>query len=230
MSPTWESKCGTVKLWLCDCLSVDPFHDCVFITDPVWPTCPEGLLHGQNETWEITSQALKLSMPKTIVLCLGFDCDPRWLSCVPTEYPFIRSMQMPYAVPGYRGRLLGGDEVAYCFGELPTYHQGLIPGRLKTETSTKQSRENGHPCPRSLVHMSDLVKHWSNEGDTVVDVFMGSGTTGVASVRLGRAFCGVEIDSEYFEIAKRRIEIELDRVAFLETEQKPEHAERWLFE
>jgi site-specific DNA-methyltransferase (adenine-specific) len=45
----------------------------------------------------------------------------------------------------------------------------------------------------------------SKEGQTVLDPFMGSGTTGVAAKRLGRKFIGFEIDDEYFEIAKERI-------------------------
>ena len=44
------------------------------------------------------------------------------------------------------------------------------------------------------------------DGDTVCDPFMGSGTTGVACVRTGRKFIGIEIDKGYFEIAKKRIQ------------------------
>jgi site-specific DNA-methyltransferase (adenine-specific) len=63
----------------------------------------------------------------------------------------------------------------------------------------------GHPAvfPEKLAH--DHVLSWSNEGDTVLDPFMGSGTTGVACKRLGRNFVGIELDAGYFEIAKRRI-------------------------
>ena len=64
--------------------------------------------------------------------------------------------------------------------------------------------------------MAWLVRRASKPEWVVLDPFMGSGTTGVAAVRLGRRFIGVEIDPEYFEIAKRRIQDELDKVAFLE--------------
>ena len=46
----------------------------------------------------------------------------------------------------------------------------------------------------------------TNEGDTVLDLFMGSGTTGVACVKTNRNFIGIELDKNYFEIAKKRIE------------------------
>jgi site-specific DNA-methyltransferase (adenine-specific) len=45
----------------------------------------------------------------------------------------------------------------------------------------------------------------SKKGDTILDPFMGSGTTGVAAKRLGRKFIGIEIDKEFFKIARERI-------------------------
>ena len=54
--------------------------------------------------------------------------------------------------------------------------------------------------------MRALVARFSDEGETVLDPFMGSGTTGVACANLGRRFIGVEIEERYFDIAVRRIE------------------------
>ena len=54
--------------------------------------------------------------------------------------------------------------------------------------------------------MEDLIKTYSNEGDTVLDFTMGSGSTGVACVNTGRKFIGIELDNGYFDIAKERIE------------------------
>jgi len=51
----------------------------------------------------------------------------------------------------------------------------------------------------------DHIKSWSNENDTVLDPFMGSGTTGVACKNLNRKFIGIELDDKYFEIAKERV-------------------------
>lgn len=62
-----------------------------------------------------------------------------------------------------------------------------------------------HPTQKSLKLMEELVKIHSNPEDTVLDCFMGSGTTGVACKNLGRKFIGVERDLEYFNIAKERI-------------------------
>lgn len=64
----------------------------------------------------------------------------------------------------------------------------------------------GHPCPRPLDQVTHIVEQWVRPGATILDPFMGSGTTGVACVQTGRSFVGCEIDPGYFEIAKRRIE------------------------
>jgi len=53
--------------------------------------------------------------------------------------------------------------------------------------------------------MEYLIKTYTNEGETVLDFTMGSGTTGVACVNLNREFIGIEMDDDYFEIAKNRI-------------------------
>ena len=49
------------------------------------------------------------------------------------------------------------------------------------------------------------IRSWTNAGDIVVDPFMGSGTTGAASAKLGRKFIGIEIEPKYFDIACKRI-------------------------
>ena len=62
-----------------------------------------------------------------------------------------------------------------------------------------------HPTQKPVALMEYLVRTYTNEGDTVLDNCMGSGTTGVACVRSGREFIGMELNAEYFGIASRRI-------------------------
>lgn len=65
---------------------------------------------------------------------------------------------------------------------------------------------DGHPAPFPIALACDHILSWSNEGDVVLDPFMGSGTTGVACVNTRRKFIGIEREAEYMEIAKSRIE------------------------
>ncbi len=66
--------------------------------------------------------------------------------------------------------------------------------------------ERGHPCPRPLDQLLHIVEQWVRPAGTTLDPFMGSGTTGVACIKLGRKFIGIEIEPKYFDIACRRIE------------------------
>ena len=57
------------------------------------------------------------------------------------------------------------------------------------------------------------IKSWTNEGDVVLDPFMGSGTTGLAALDLGRKFIGIEMNKEYFELSKQRLEEKVNAAA-----------------
>jgi len=63
-----------------------------------------------------------------------------------------------------------------------------------------------HPTQKPVQLLAYLIRTYTNAGDTVLDFCMGSGTTGVAAVKEGRRFVGVELDPTYFAIAERRIE------------------------
>jgi site-specific DNA-methyltransferase (adenine-specific) len=63
-----------------------------------------------------------------------------------------------------------------------------------------------HPTQKPVLLLEDLIKTYSNEGDTVLDFTMGSGSTGVACKNTNRNFIGIELDETYFNIAKKRIE------------------------
>src|SRR5699024_9776576 len=68
------------------------------------------------------------------------------------------------------------------------------------------SMERGlHPTQKPVALFEYLIKTYTNEGDTVLDNVMGSGTTGVACKNLNRNFIGIELDEEYFKIATERI-------------------------
>lgn len=70
----------------------------------------------------------------------------------------------------------------------------------------KKDYNGYHPTQKPVALLEDLIKTFSNEGDLVVDLTMGSGSTGVACKNTGRKFIGIEKEDKYFEVAKKRIQ------------------------
>jgi DNA modification methylase len=71
--------------------------------------------------------------------------------------------------------------------------------------SPNTHNKTGHPAVFPVSLVEDHIKTWSDEGQTVLDPFMGSGTTGLACKNLKRNFIGIEIDSNYFKVASGRV-------------------------
>lgn len=76
------------------------------------------------------------------------------------------------------------------------------------EFATDKQREALHPTQKPVALLQLLVRMYTDEGDTVLDNCMGSGSAGVACVRSGRRFVGIELDSDYYVSAERRIAAE----------------------
>lgn len=70
---------------------------------------------------------------------------------------------------------------------------------------TEKNNTTWHPAPFPFNLAKDHIKSWSNEGDVVLDIFLGSGTTADACIQTKRHYIGFEISPEYYEIAKQRI-------------------------
>lgn len=94
----------------------------------------------------------------------------------------------------------------------PIFYYGRPPRIGKTIMDTtyriddpKSIGGEDHPCPKPTKTMVQLVHLATEDGESVLDPFMGSGTTGVACANLGRPFYGIEIEPRYFEIACERI-------------------------
>jgi DNA modification methylase len=74
------------------------------------------------------------------------------------------------------------------------------------KVNTEDKKKYKHPTIKPLELIKRHIINSSNEGDTILDCFMGSGTTGVACMNTNRKFIGIELDENYFNIAKDRIE------------------------
>lgn len=77
---------------------------------------------------------------------------------------------------------------------------------IKFNTLTGSDKKRLHPTQKPVDLLEYLIKIYTNEGETVLDNCMGSGSTGVACVNTNRNFIGIELDEGYFNIAKKRIE------------------------
>jgi len=129
------------------------------------------------------------------------------------EYNFVFAKGRPE-----RGRLIADRENVVKSGRVKV-NGGLKDGVGKTRIVERKpfgkrnniwrfdtQKNSDHPAPFPLKLAEDHILSWSNQGDTVLDCFMGSGTTGVACKNLGRSFIGVELDETYYQIATKRIE------------------------
>lgn len=99
----------------------------------------------------------------------------------------------------------GWSNLVHCllYGTAPQLHLGAGATAISNNDTAE---ETGHPVTKPLTWMKWAVNLASTPFDTILDPFMGSGTTGVACAKLGRKFIGIEIEPKYFDIACKRIE------------------------
>ena len=99
--------------------------------------------------------------------------------------------------------------VGEIYGSSKSVHYGNEDGSRYPTSILRFSGEKGfHPTQKPVKLLEYLIKTFSNEGETVLDNAMGSGSTGVACIHTGRNFIGIEKDEKYFNVAKSRIEEE----------------------
>jgi site-specific DNA-methyltransferase (adenine-specific) len=85
---------------------------------------------------------------------------------------------------------------------------------IEVSSANRRGKAGDHPTEKPVALMDWIIKTYSNPGDTVLDNAMGSGTTGIAAVTLGRPFIGMELDPGYYTRAQERIERALKDVTY----------------
>ena len=112
-------------------------------------------------------------------------------------------------VPTCNNKYLSDTEYLLFFREKGVKVYGSYQTKRKfyvTQTNKKDKDKYKHPTVKPVEIMENIITNSSQEGETVLDCFMGSGTTSVACVNTNRRFIGMEKEEKYFEIAKQRIE------------------------
>ena len=187
MIPTWQS--GDVTLYLGDCLEVLPTLaagsvDAV-VTDP-----PYGM---GKAAWDTTIPAW---LPLVDALPVATFCGVVGMRDYPT--PDWVGAWVRQGSTQRNGRLRGFNNwEPILFYRIAALSNDVI-------ATPNNHEDTGHPTTKPVKLLHRLVSLMP--AGTILDPFMGSGTTGVACVQTGRKFVGIEIDPGYFEIAKRRIE------------------------
>lgn len=209
MTPDYETADGSVKLYLGDCLEVLPTLSGIdaVVTDP-----PYGVgfkYDGHDDTRDGYEEWCGrwfdelLRIAPTILMSCGAVNVQMWARIRPFSW------QVAWLKPAAMGR----SPVGFCNWE-PMVLWGSGSGKsvdVFTAPIVPDSSLDGHPCPKPLLWGIKSVEVAALNGATVLDPFTGSGTTGVACVRTGRKFIGIEKEPKYFDIAVKRIEAELNR-------------------
>ena len=105
---------------------------------------------------------------------------------------------------GYFSNDFADCEIAWTNQDMPArLMRHIWHGMIQQDMKNKEKRV--HPTQKPIPVMRWCIEMLTEKGDTILDPFMGSGTTGVAAVQTGRRFIGIEIDPDYYEIAKKRI-------------------------
>jgi DNA modification methylase len=179
---------------------------------------------------------------EVVPLCLSISCRAL-VFCGPAmlwTYPEPASVGSVFT-PNGAGRTAWGFQCTHpvlFYGKDPYLQDGLggRPNSYKNEQPSheKINRQGvagaaaDHPCPKPLEWMRWAVGRASRIGETILDPFMGSGTTGVAAVKLGRRFIGIEIEPKYFDISCRRISEALKQPDLFIERPKPAKQEAML--
>ena len=131
------------------------------------------------------------------------------LNMFPNLNPYILFWGKTNPPPAFNGTYLSNTEYILYFKEKGT---SKLNTTYKTASrfdiqpiNTKDKRKYKHPTIKPLNIVEKHIFNSTNENDVVFDCFMGSGTTGIACKNLKRNFIGVELDKDYYEIAKERI-------------------------
>lgn len=167
-----------------------------------------GLLKKQAyASYDDTPESFEKVVVPAIESALAISDRGMVFSCPPSMWklPAPKTIGGIY-IPGGCGRTSWGWTMfSYCllYGVAPDLHLGCYP---TIRQSIGKQEDVAHPCPKPVDWMEWAVGLGTRPGQVVFDPFMGSGTTGVAALKLGRKFVGVEIEPAYFDVACERVE------------------------
>jgi site-specific DNA-methyltransferase (adenine-specific) len=242
-----EEIIGDCRLILGDCLEVIPELGKVdhVITDPPYEEVMQskwGVLSKKKKVKYIHHESLVFNsidnMREDVVFKINYICRGwsiifcmaegvrAWRDCIEVsgaKYKRAMVWVKPDAMPQFNGQgpSVGHEMMVASWHGIgkSKWNGGGKPG---TFYFCKNSPDSKHPTQKPIALITELVSLFSDKQQTILDPFMGSGTTGVACVKLGRKFIGIELEPKYFDIACRRIEEAYKQPdLFIEQQAKP---------
>lgn len=163
---------------------------------------------------------------------VAFTCEWHYMEALHRDGTLVRFgiWRKPNGAPQFTGDRpgMGWEAVAICHGRVRARggdNRKRWNGGGKHAVWTHNTARGEHPTQKPVALYEDLVMDFTQPSDLILDPFMGSGTTGVAALNLGRRFIGIEMEERYFDIACERIGAAAAQGQLFEPEPpKPEQA------
>jgi len=215
MKPYFETELG--KLYHGDCLEILPKLGPVdlVLTDPPYGVAFSGKAtkHTTKKSGGYDSQDSREIGPEVIKYALSIPSSKRMVVFPGNNnafsYPPPNDIGCVYCPSGAGIGKWGFTcfHIILFYG--PRYGNKLQPTSFQSFAVAKM---DGHPCPKPVLWMTEILRKFSSESEFILDMFLGSGTTAVACERLGRKWIGIEISEQYCEVAAKRIQAEAAQI------------------
>ena len=194
-----------VTLYLGDCLEILPTLSGVdaVVTDPPYGIGWQPRVNHQDQPWDDD-----VAFDPSPFLLIGryqlFWGGQYFASRLPDQEGWLTWVKRPVSHDFSNDfRSYATTELAWRNWGKPRFIAHVWDGGMRAGSS--ENRTFCHPSQKPIEVMAWCVRQLPDDAQTVLDPFMGSGTTGVACANLGRRFIGIEIEEKYFDIARRRI-------------------------
>lgn len=174
----------------------------------------------------VARQSFRLSTGWSITFCTPEGVAP-WRDAIEaagSRYKRACFWHKPDAAPQFNGQGPGYSVEAFTTawnGDGFSKWNGGGRGNLFTHLCQPSERKSQHPTEKPVTLMAELISLFSQPGEIVLDPFMGIGATGVAAVKFGRRFIGIEIEPKYYAIARQRILAEIQQTDFFVKRPSP---------
>lgn len=237
MEPTWQTTDGSVRLYLGDCEPILPqfVGVDVVVTDPPYEITAAGGGIGRSRRYlQQTEGFTDCGFDYAILdqfanwMCFGtLRQVPHLIDAAGDRRWMLVTWNKPNPCPLVNGNYLPDTEYI-----IHAWRKGGLHGNATDKSRfivhPLGDKEHGeHPNEKPVRVMRKLLANASAKGQVVFDPYMGSGTTAVACLRMGRRFVGIERDPHWYEVAKQRVIAELNRAPLFE---EPPQIQRSLLE